>query len=181
MTIMADEQPSLHIDTDWKKQAQEEKRRLAEEEQRRAAERERATAGAAAPAAGIGMGPSAAGPASAGPGAGAPGGAAAAGPARGRAGSPAGATRERAIPEASVATLVNSLMTQVLLYLGELAPRGAEPQVNLDMAKFNIDLLGVLEEKTKGNLTPDEQKMLDTVLYETRMRYVQVASQYATV
>ena len=78
-------------------------------------------------------------------------------------------------------TLVNSLMTQVLLYLGELAPRGAEPQVNLDMAKFNIDLLGVLEEKTKGNLTPDEQKLLDTALYETRMRYVQIASQYATV
>ena len=80
-----------------------------------------------------------------------------------------------------MATLVNSLMTQVLLYLGELAPRGVEPQVNLDMAKFNIDLLGVLEEKTKGNLVPDEQKMLDTALYETRMRYVQVASQYATV
>ena len=40
---MAEEQPSLHIDTDWKKQAQEEKRRLAEDEQKRAAEREAAT------------------------------------------------------------------------------------------------------------------------------------------
>ena len=39
---MADEKPSLHIDTDWKKQAQEEKRKLAEEEQKRAAEREAA-------------------------------------------------------------------------------------------------------------------------------------------
>jgi len=172
---MADEQPSgLHIDTDWKKQAQEEKRRLAEEEQKRAAERERATAPTSA-APGMGIGATAAGPASAGPGAGA---GAGAGPARGRT---PGASRERAIPEASVATLVNSLMTQVLLYLGELAPRGVEPQVNLDMAKFNIDLLGVLEEKTKGNLAPEEQKLLDTALYETRMRYVQVASQYATV
>src|SRR5688572_7277030 len=172
---MADEQPSLHIDTDWKKQAQEEKRRLAEEEQKRAADRERSSAGAATtPGAGMGIGaPGMGSPASAGA---APGAASA----RGRAGS-AGASRERAIPEANVATLVNSLMTQVLLYLGELAPRGVEPQVNLDMAKFNIDLLGVLEEKTKGNLTSDEQKMLDTVLYETRMRYVQVASQYATV
>jgi len=175
---MADEQPSLHIDTDWKKQAQEEKRRLAEEEQKRAADRERATAGAPSPGMGMGAGGSPGSPASAGAGGG--GGGAAAGPARGRAGSPA-ASRERAVPEASIATLVNSLMTQVLLYLGELAPRGAEPQVNLDMAKFNIDLLGVVEEKTKGNLTPDEQKMLDTALYETRMRYVQVASQYATV
>ncbi|MEA2707476.1 MAG: hypothetical protein QOF78_77 [Phycisphaerales bacterium] len=170
---MADEKPSLHIDTDWKKQAQEEKRRLAEDEQKRAAERERGTATAPAPGMGIGAGAAPGSSASAGAGA-------TAGPARGRAGAP-GASRERAIPEASFATLVNSLMTQVLLYLGELAPRGAEPQVNLDMAKFNIDLLGVLEEKTKGNLTPDEQKMLDTALYETRMRYVQVASQYATV
>jgi hypothetical protein len=173
---MADEQPSgLHIDTDWKKQAQEEKRRLAEEEQKRAAERERAAGTSAPPGAGMGIGAGPGAPAGspAAPGAGA-------GPARGRAGSP-GASRERQVPEASFATLVNSLMTQVLLYLGELAPRGAEPQVNLDMAKFNIDLLGVLEEKTKGNLTPEEQKLLDTALYETRMRYVQVASQYATV
>jgi hypothetical protein len=163
-TTMAEEQPSLHIDTDWKKQAQEEKRRLAEEEQKRAAEKERAAATAAPP-----LGPAAAGPASAGP-----------SPARGRAGSPGGA-RERGLPEASFPTLVNSLMTQVLLYLGELTPRGVEPQINLDMAKFNIDLLGVLEEKSKSNLTPEEQKLLDTALYETRMRYVNVASQYATV
>jgi len=171
---MADEQPSgLHIDTDWKKQAQEEKRRLAEEEQRRAADRERAAAASTAAPPGMGAGPAAGSPASVGPGA---------APARGRAGAPGTAAgRERGMPDASVGTLVNSLMTQVLLYLGELAPRGAEPQVNLDMAKFNIDLLGVLEEKTKNNLTPEEQKLLDTALYETRMRYVQIASQYATV
>jgi hypothetical protein len=170
---MAEEQPTgLHIDTDWKKQAQEEKRRLAEEEQKRAAERERAAASTALPP---GMaGPTAGSPASAGPAG------AAAAAARGRAGA-AGTTRDRGVPDASLSTLVNSLMTQVLLYLGELAPRGVEPQVNLDMAKFNIDLLGVLEEKTKNNLAPDEQKLLDTALYETRMRYVQIASQYATV
>ena len=168
---MAEEQPSLHIDTDWKKQAQEEKRRLAEEEQKRAAERERASATTAP----IAPGPSASTGAAAGA-------APSAAPGRGRPGSVAArAAGAREMPEASFPTLVNSLMTQVLLYLGELAPRGVEPQVNLDMAKFNIDLLGVLEEKAKGNLTPDEQKLLDTALYETRMRYVQVASQYATV
>jgi hypothetical protein len=104
-----------------------------------------------------------------------------AGPARGRAGSPGARGGERTLPEASFATLVNSLVTQILLYLGDLTPRGVEPQVNLDMAKFNIDLLGVLEEKTKGNLTPEEQKLLDNALYEARMRYVSVASAYATV
>jgi len=172
---MSDDKPSLHIDTDWKKQAQEEKRRLAEEEQKRAAEREQRERAAAAPpltppgaAAGIGA------PAPA-----APGGAAATSP-RGR-GAAAGARGERQLPEANLTTLISSLMTQVLLYLGDLTPRGVEPQINLDMAKFNVDLLGVLEEKAKGNLTPDEQRTLDNALYEVRMRYVSVASQYATV
>ena len=159
---MAEEKPSLHIDTDWKKQAQEEKRRLAEEEQKRAAEKEAKAAGAAGAAA-MGAGPAVA----------------PTGPARGRAG-PA-ASRERGMPEASFATLVNSLVTQALLYLGDLAPRGMEPQINLDLAKFNIDLLAILEEKSKGNLNEEEQKMLDNALYEARTRFVNVASQYATV
>lgn len=166
---MADEQPSLHIDTDWKKQAQEEKRKLAEQEQKRNADKEAAAKTAAIPPIGAGMDIAGGEPTSAG-----------ASSARGRAGSP-GARREREIPQASLTTLVSSLVTQVLLYLGDLTPRGVEPQINLDMAKFNVDLLGVIEEKSKGNLTADEQKMLDNALYETRMRYVSVASQYATV
>ncbi len=162
---MAEEQPSLHIDTDWKKQAQEEKRRLAEEEQKRAAaEKERSSPSVSA------------GPAPAGPGSTT---GATASPAAARGRSARGG--ERQLPEASFPTLVNSLVTQILLYLGDLTPRGVEPQVNLDMAKFNVDLLGVLEEKTKGNLSPEEQKLLDNALYEVRMRYVSVASQYATV
>jgi hypothetical protein len=161
--------PSLHIDTDWKKQAQEEKRRLAEEEQKRAA--------ATTPPPG---GSPSGGPASAGP-------ETSAAPTgtrmpRGRSGGAAGARGgERAMPEASFTTLLNSLVTQILLYIGDLTPRGVEPQINLDMAKFNIDLLAVLEEKTKGNLSPDEQKLLDNALYETRMRFISVASQYASV
>jgi hypothetical protein len=162
---MPDEHPSLHIDTDWKKQAQEEKRRLAEDEQKRAAEREdrdRAAGAVTMPGA-----------------ANMPGAAASAG---GAESSARGASRgEREVPPASISTLISSLMTQVLLYLGDWAPRGAQPQVNLDMAKFNIDLLGALEEKTRGNLSAEEQRILDSALYETRMRYVSVASQYATV
>lgn len=100
---------------------------------------------------------------------------------QGGAGGAGGAGGERAMPEASLPTLVNSLVTQVLLYLGDLSPRGVEPQVNLDMARFNVDLLSVIEEKTKGNLSPEEQRLLDNALYETRMRFVSVASQYATV
>ena len=140
---MSDEKPSLHIDTDWKKQAQEEKRKLAEEEQKKAAQ---------APP------PRAPGPAQEAIG-------------RGRRG-----TRE--LPPASFPALVNSLMTQSLFYLGDLAPQGGEPAVNLDMAKHQIDTMSILEEKTKGNLTEDEQRVLDTALYEARMRYVQVAAQF---
>jgi len=171
---MAEDQqnPSLHIDTDWKKQAQEEKRRLAEEEQKRAAERDRAAAPPLGATASGGV--ASATPESPTAASGTPG----ARPGRGRTGAARG---ERAIPEASFATLVNSLVTQILLYVGDLTPRGVEPQINLDMAKFNIDLLGVLEEKTRGNLSPDEQKLLDNALYETRMRFVSLASQYATV
>src|SRR4249920_3133578 len=106
---MAEEQPSLHIDTDWKKQAQEEKRRLAEDEQKRAAEKEKAASS-----------PPSGGPASAGLGVASS--APSAQPTRGRAASP-GARGERQMPEASFPTLVNSLVTQILLYLGDLTPR----------------------------------------------------------
>jgi hypothetical protein len=135
------EQPSLHIDTDWKTQAQEEKRKLAEQEKKRAAE-SIAPAGVAA------------------------------------ARSSAGRRPARELPAASFATLVQSLLTQALFYLGDLAMQGAEPTVNLDMAKHQLDTLAVLEEKTQGNLTAEEQRMLDGGLYEVRARYVAVASEY---
>jgi hypothetical protein len=144
---MAEEKPTIHIDTDWKKQAQEEKKRLADDEARKAA--------AAAPAV-----PASAGSASAAPGR--PG-------ARGR----------QELPPANFPTLVQSILTQILFYLGDLASRGAEPNVNLDMAKHQIDILGILEEKTRGNLSEEEKQILDTALYETRMRYVSVASQFS--
>jgi hypothetical protein len=164
---MADEQhPSLSIDTDWKKQAQEEKRRLAEEAQRKAAAAAAAAAAAGPsplPPPGAPIGPPA-------PGArpGTPRGAAAAAAPRGR----------RELPPASFATLVQSIVTQILFYLGDLSPQGGEPMLNLDMAKHQLDVLTMLEEKTVNNLTPDEKQMLDAALYEARMRYVNVASQY---
>jgi hypothetical protein len=158
---MSDEKPSLHIDTDWKKQAQEEKRKLAE------AEKAKAEQAAKAPA----TPPPFVGATTAAPPAGttAPGTA----PRGGRPG-------QRELPPPSFASLTQSIVTQILFYLGDLAPRGSEPQINLDMAKHQIDILGILEEKTKNNLTDEERHLLDAALYETRMRYVNVASQYVT-
>jgi hypothetical protein len=77
-----------------------------------------------------------------------------------------------------MATLVQSIVTQALYHLGDLAVRGGEPQINLDMAKHQIDTLAVLEEKTANNVTEEEKRQLDAALYETRMRYVSVASQF---
>ncbi len=84
----------------------------------------------------------------------------------------------RELPPASVGSLVQTLMTQALFYMGELPNAGGAESINLDMAKHQIDTLGVFEDKTKGNLTADEQRLVDAALYETRMRFVSVASQY---
>jgi hypothetical protein len=160
MNRMADEKPTLHIDTDWKKQAQEEKRRLAEQEKQKAA--------APPPGGPTGMSTPFGGAAMP------------AGEGARTAGAPDGPRSGRDMPPASFAGIVSQIMTQTLFYLGELAPRGSEPVINLDMAKHHIDTLAVLEEKTHGNLTEDEKRMLDNVLYEVRMRYVSTASQHIT-
>ena len=91
---------------------------------------------------------------------------------------PAGARGRGELPSASFATVVQSMLTQAMYYLGELSPTAGEGNINLDRAKHHVDSLTVLEEKTLNNLAPDEQKALDTALYEARMRFVNVASQY---
>ena len=80
------------------------------------------------------------------------------------------------MPEPNFAALLSRLAMEVSLYLGDIRLEGAEGSVNPEMAKFNIDLLQVIEEKTRGNLTDEEKRLLDSVLYELRMRYVQRVS-----
>ena len=89
----------------------------------------------------------------------------------------AGADQEPTnLPAASFATLVSGLVTQILFALGAIEdPQTRRRYRNLAMAKHHIDTLAVLEEKTSGNLTDEEKKLLDNALYEVRMRYVQVA------
>ena len=152
MSIMAEETPSLQIDTDWKKQAQAEKRRLAEQQ---------AAARAAKPPPVM--------PASAGPAAALAPKAAAATSGSRRAG--------RQMPPPGFPSLVQSVMTQVLYYLGEIATSGGQPMMDLDLAKHHLDTLTMLEDKTKNNLDAEEQHLLDAALYETRSRFIGVASQ----
>lgn len=92
--------------------------------------------------------------------------------------SDAGAGRggERGLPDASLSTLVSTLATQALMALGGMEdPKTKRRYVDLDLAKFHIDTMAVLEEKTKGNLSDEEAKLLDQALYETRMTYVEMA------
>ena len=74
---------------------------------------------------------------------------------------------------AEFSTFVITLSTSAMLYLGEIPdPDGSKVEVNLPMAKHSIDLLVMLREKTKGNLTDEEQKLLDQMLYDLRMKFV---------
>jgi hypothetical protein len=135
---------------------------LEEEERRRADERAAASA-QPAPTAPVAATPP-------------PIGAPAAGP--GTRGGAQGRTRAgRELPPASVQSLAQSLVTQALYYLGDMGARGGDEMTNMDMAKHLIDTLDVLENKTKGNLTPEEQQFLDTALYEARMRFIAVSGQ----
>jgi len=128
---MADtDNPKLFIDDDWKKQAQEEKKRLAEQEKKP----EKPAAGESKP------------------------------------GEP------YRLPKPSFEALLSTFTTQTLLALGLVEHPEMGRVVNLDLAKFNIDLLAIIEEKTKGNLTSEEKGFLDNTLHQLRMAFVEVAS-----
>ena len=123
---MSEEPPKLHIDSDWKAEAQAEKERLA-------AEADQKTAQAATPPPGE-------------------------------------------LPPADFKSLMGLLASQAIMGLGAYTdPQSGGVVVDLPGAKFAIDLLGVLEEKTKGNLDDAEGEEIAKVLTELRARFVQVA------
>jgi hypothetical protein len=77
------------------------------------------------------------------------------------------------LPPASLPVLVQLLASQAMLAMGKMqVPGQPDLKVDLDAAKHFVDLLGVLEEKTKGNVTPDEAAMIGAVAHELRLIYV---------
>ena len=71
--------------------------------------------------------------------------------------------------------LVSSLSMQAMIAMGKLeSPITGKKEENLEQARFLIDTLGILKEKTKGNLTPEEEHFLDDSLFHLRMNYVEV-------
>ena len=130
---MSDENPApkIHVDSDWKAEAQAEKERLAAKEAENA---EKAAEG------------------------GPPG----------------------ELPEPDFKALMGLLASQAIMGLGAYSdPKSGGVVVDLVGSKFAIDLLGVLEEKTEGNISEDEAKELAQILAELRVRFVQVADAVA--
>src|SRR5688572_18057189 len=125
---MAEDQgaPKLHIDSDWKAEAQKEKERLAKKEQAKPAK-------------------------------------------SGEAAEPHG---QGELPEASFRSLIGMLASQAIMGLGAMAdPQTNRVIIDLEGARFSIDILDVLEQKTKGNLTAEESKDLTQILAEMRSRF----------
>lgn len=76
-------------------------------------------------------------------------------------------------PPASLSMLVTTLLTQAMAAMGQIpGEEGAAPEINFPYAKHFIDLVGVIEEKTKGNLTDEEAKFIGESLHQMRMLYV---------
>lgn len=81
------------------------------------------------------------------------------------------------LPPASFTFIVFSLRTQAEMHLGLMHLGEEKPEPNLDLARHTIDLLGILNDKTKGNLTLEEQRFLENSLTELRFRFVQVSEE----
>jgi len=69
------------------------------------------------------------------------------------------------------------LVTQAFYALGAIKFEGQEKEADLELARYNIDMLETLEEKTKGNLSENEETVLANTLNEIRMAYVKISEQ----
>lgn len=116
-------QGKIHIDSDWKEEAERDKERLAAEEEA----------------------------------------------ARGQERGP--------LPKPALADLLNMIAVPAVMAIGGYrTPEGKVMPPDLNLAKYHIDMLEVIEEKTKGNLSPEETKTLASVLHQLRMQFTAVAT-----
>ena len=144
---MSDETPRLHIDNDWKAQAQAEKERLVEKETARDAAASSQAAARGANQAGL----------------------------AGQAGH-AGHAPQEGPPPTAFQMLVASLASQAVMGLGGMQdPETGKVMIDLEGAQFAMAMLAVLQEKTKGNLTADESSELLEVISHLQQRFMQIA------
>lgn len=80
------------------------------------------------------------------------------------------------MPEVTFSAFIMSLNTSALYHLGEIAdPATGKTVVDFGLARHAIDTLAMMQEKTKGNLTSDEQELLKNILYDSKLRFVNVS------
>ncbi|MBC8133044.1 MAG: DUF1844 domain-containing protein [Deltaproteobacteria bacterium] len=78
------------------------------------------------------------------------------------------------LPTVDFHTFILSLGSSALLHLGELDhPDGREAKPDLRLAKHTIDIIGMLQEKTRGNLASPEDRLIESLLYDLRLRFVE--------
>jgi hypothetical protein len=83
---------------------------------------------------------------------------------------------EKELPEIDFATFVLSMASSALLHLGQMPdPDTQKTTANLPLAKQSIDILAMLQGKTRGNLSRDEEQLLENLLYDLRLKYVEAA------
>lgn len=79
-----------------------------------------------------------------------------------------------ALPEINFSTFVIGLSTQALMHLGEIAnPMSGKVEIDVPTAKQMIDILGLLKDKTRGNLNASEDRLMEDILFDLRMKYVE--------
>ncbi len=79
------------------------------------------------------------------------------------------------LPKLDFSTFVLSVVGSAYVHLGDAPGPDGHPDLDLDLARQDVDLLGLLEEKTKGNLTGEEERLVQQALYDLRLRWLEVA------
>jgi len=86
--------------------------------------------------------------------------------------------KQEAFPEPNFTILISSLSMQAMISMGKLEnPITGKKEKNFQQARFLIDSLSILQEKTKGNLNPEEEKFLEDSLFHLRMSYVEAQNE----
>jgi len=84
---------------------------------------------------------------------------------------------ETPLPEVTFSSFIFSLARSAFMHLGEEPhPETGKVEVSLPLAKETIDIISMLEEKTRGNLTPEEDQLVKNMLFALRMKYVEIAT-----
>jgi hypothetical protein len=83
------------------------------------------------------------------------------------------------LAEMNFSRLVQSIYMTAMMQMGAVAQEGQQPRVDILGARQSVDMLGVLSEKTKGNLTPEESNLLSTALFDLRMAFLEITQTIA--